>query len=107
MGSAHFSVSRPRHFPSADPVVSESNILAPMWNDHDARLSSSHIYYKEYARDQGESANSKLRIISDYITNQQNLQQNFTGTWMLVVQWDEVPPYPIGLDIFRQYQVSS
>ena len=107
MGSSHFSMSRPERFPSADPVVSESNLLAPMWNDHDARMSSSHVYYKEYAQDQGDLADMKLGIISAFITNQQNLQQNFSGTWMMVAQWDEVPPYPFGLDIFRDFQVSS
>ena len=107
MGSSYFSMSRPIRFPSGNSVVSESNLLAPMWNDYDARLSSSHVYYKEYAQDQGDSADMKLRVISDFITNQNNLQQNFSGTWMMVAQWDEVPPYPFGLDIFRQYQVSS
>ena len=38
------------------------------------------------------SASSFLLQVSDFISNYTD--GDFAGTWMLVVQWDQVPPYP-------------
>ena len=38
------------------------------------------------------SASSFLSQVSDFISNYTD--SDFAGTWMLVVQWDRVPPFP-------------
>ena len=72
------------HFPSSNTRISQSNILAPFWNDHDAR--DSNIYYKVY------NSGSDMQYVSRFISFQEGVQ--FDGTWMIAAQWVDVPPFP-------------
>ena len=75
-------------FPSADSRISQSNVLAPFWNDHDTR-GGSNVYHKQFNAD---ISKSELEYVSGFISAQQN--EKFDGSWMAVAQWVDVPRFP-------------
>ncbi len=78
-------------FPTSDVRISQSNLLAPFWNDHDGRDSTSSVKYRVYSGTAGD-----LSIVSSFISNHVDAELfgKFVPTWMLVASWRDVPPYP-------------
>ncbi len=79
-------------FPTTDARISQSNILAPFWNDHDARDSISKVTYRTYSFSDSDNE-LQLFEVSKYISAQDGFSV-FRGQWMLVASWNRVPPYP-------------
>ena len=77
----------PYLFPSEFTFISSAFLLAPFWSDIDITFYGS-IFYEVH------SGYDSLLIsqVNDFISN--HTEGNFTGTWMLVVQWDEVREFP-------------
>ncbi len=75
-------------FPTSDVRISQSNLLAPFWNDHDGRNPTSSVTYRMY-NDAAEDRDL-LRSVSSFISK----NNDFVPTWMLVASWRNVPPYP-------------
>ena len=68
------------------PESSSYNYLvAPFWADHDIR-SSGQISYEVHS-----SYTALLSYVSTYISQQ--MDTNFTGSWMLVADWNEAPKH--------------
>ena len=99
-GNSYFYFWYPERFPSRYFYIRRANVLAAYWNDHDPR-SEGTVEYKMYTTELGTQAEQYLSSVSGYVSQQQ--EKNFTGTWMLVAYWNQVPPYPYG----HSYWVSS
>lgn len=89
----------PDRFPSRYFGVRESNVVALFWNDHDHRAGRSRIAYKTYTPEQGDIAAEKISRISTFVSNE--VEEEFTGIWMLVAHWMDVPPYPFGSSYYQ------
>ena len=73
-------------------------IVAPYWSDVDIRLQG-RIYYRliEPGRSTEDLDMTLLNFINGYIAaRQSDIAANFSATAMLVAQWRDVPPFPIG-----------
>ncbi len=82
-------------FPTSDIRISQSNLLAPFWNDHDNRDFISSVRYRVY-NDAAGDTDSFINIVSSFISNRIDAEifGTFVPTWMLVASWRDVPPYP-------------
>ena len=89
VGSSPLGFYEGYHFPSNNERVRDANIAAPFWNDHDARASN--VYYKLYDSDDFDDQ-TELQYVSEYISFQRDV--SFDGTWMIIAQWVDVPPFP-------------
>lgn len=61
-------------------------VLAVFLTDHDARVNGT-ISYKVYTR-----SNMNMDTVSTFIQSNRG-STNFMGTWMIVVEWRDVPRY--------------
>ena len=68
-------------------------VVAPFWNSVDLQREGKVVYKVYSAGDNGKS-NELLDYISRFVSAQDPRAANFSGTWMLVVDWNSVPPYP-------------
>ena len=59
--------------------------LAPYWIDNDPSVAGL-VSYEVFTGD-----STQLNEVSEFISQSQCVQ--FTGTWMLVAEWDDVPPF--------------
>ena len=64
--------------------------MAPFWSDVDIRVIGE-IFYEVHSAGDSARSDDLLASVSEFITNQMGNQ--FSGSWMLVAQWDEVPEY--------------
>ncbi len=86
IGEVPFNFWRPQHFPSDNPLIQQSNVLAPFWNDHEP---TSVLRAKYQIFEKGPVPDSG---INRFITHQRGMDE-FKGDWMIVVSWENVSPY--------------
>ena len=77
----------PYSFPSEFTFISSAFLLAPFWSDVDIRQHGS-IKYEIH----NDSSDSLLSKVNNFISNSTGIE--FAGTWMLVAEWNQVPPFP-------------
>ena len=77
----------PSLFPSELTFISSAYLLAPFWSDVDISLYGS-IFYEVHNNSNSLLISQVNRFLSNYT------ETDFNGTWMLVVQWDEVHQFP-------------
>ena len=77
-------------FPGSFSDVTNTYVVAPFWSDVDIR-SVGEIFYEVHSTGDSTRSDDLLASVSEFITNQTGNQ--FSGLWMLVAQWDEVPEY--------------
>ncbi len=87
IGEKPFKLWRPQRFPSDNPLVQQSNLLAPFWNDHEP-IGLGSVKYQLF--DKGPDQTNQG--INRFIAHQQGLD-DFKGEWMIVVSWENVSPY--------------
>ena len=68
--------------------------MAPFWADVDLRLDGNVRYQTFKITSEDEDETRQLREVNDYISNEEKV--NFTGSWMLLVEWEDVHPFPHG-----------
>ena len=78
----------PQLFPTNNNLTKYAHVVAPFWSDNDLTLAGNVTYQVE------EFSTEKLTNASAFIADIMNT--NFSGTWMLVAQWNCVHPYPHG-----------
>jgi len=84
----------PTPFPSSRLDVADKFIIAPFWDDTDIRLEGN-VYYKKYTISSGViEALDALDGVDTFLQNR--FGSSFDTTWMLVVTWDGVHPWPNG-----------
>ena len=84
---AGWTSSTPQLFPTTNTVTKFAYVVAPFWSDNDLRLAGNATY-------QVYGPSSQLINASTFITD--TTGTNFSGTWMLVAQWNGAHPYPHG-----------
>ena len=70
-----------------------SGIVAPFWNSIDLQREGN-VSYKVYSAGDNSKSNELLDYVSRFVSAKYRRAANFSGTWMLVVDWNSVPPYP-------------
>lgn len=76
------SLETPTLFNSSDEL---EYIVAPYWSD----ISTRSVGTVSYEIHTNESSLELLHTVSKYIRHQE--QNQFSGTWMLVAEWNRVP----------------
>ena len=85
----------PVRFPSNRNDIRNLFLVAPFWADIDIRDAGDIFYEVHTAFSSGDQDSSDLMSqVDDYIQGETG--QEFSGSWMLVVQWDMVHPWPHG-----------
>ena len=77
-------------FPGLEADVSNVYLAAPFWSDVDISSGFGSIFYEILSAGDDRSEDL-LASVSDFITNQTDRQ--FSGSWMMVAQWNEVPEF--------------
>ena len=85
----------PELFPTSDYYIHNSYVIAPFWADIDTRAAGS-VFYEVHQRGTNVGSNAVLERVSGFISAE--LSTSFTGSWMLVAQWDRVHPFPHGAE---------
>ena len=76
-----FTSSRSGFFP-----VGPQYLVAPFWADVDIQGEVGDISYQVYS-----TGSPLLDTVNTIISDEENI--NFISHWMLVAEWDDVPPY--------------
>ena len=67
--------------------------MAPYWADHDIRKDG-HVCYETFNRGRSIRDDAVLGVVNHYISL--NTDQYFSGTFMILAEWQDVHPYPHG-----------
>ena len=103
------SFSKPFHkwYPSPFPghyYQRRFYVVAPYWADHDIRKSGE-VYYETFEKGKSKTDDVVLDEVNRYVSL--NTGQYFTGTFMILAEWQNVHPYPHGscdfYDIIKSY----
>ena len=70
-----------------------SGIVAPFWNSVDLQREGN-VSYKVYSAGDNRKSNEFLNYVSRFVSAKDSRATNFSATWMMVVDWNSVPPYP-------------
>ena len=95
--------SHPDQFPTEYYYSRNKLAVAPFWSDNDIRKAGA-VRYATYNSEEGDTnPNGKqlLEEVNNYIQDLQedeDIDEVFVGTWLLVVHWDHVHPSPHGAD---------
>jgi len=70
--------------------------VSPFWDDVDLRLAGDILYevHTSMSEDPDPASVDLISQVSSYIQDETN--SSFSGTWMIVVQWNMVHPWPHG-----------
>ena len=94
-----FSFSHPNQFPTDNIYSRLRNVVAPFWSDNDIRKNGTVRYVDINIRYLLNLTHDyENRIISEVIahlrkTGTTGIEQEFQPTWMIIAQWDKVPPF--------------
>ena len=80
-------------FPGQSGDVYYSYVVSPYWSNIDTRLAGQ-VQYEIFRAGDSEDADFRFRFTNGAINGEVN--PDFTGNWMLVVNWENVHPYPHG-----------
>ena len=70
-----------------------ARLIAPLWSDVDVvGTSGGRIFYQIFTED---SESDQLDRVSQFIFHQYSSRVTFTGKWMIVVEWNNVPPHSL------------
>ena len=85
-----FTDNSPSAFPTNDPEVYWEYLAAPFWSNSDLRQEGS-VTWEIHTSD------VQTNNVSNFIQDEYG-DTVFNGTWMMVVQWKNLHPYPHGED---------
>ena len=83
-------------------------VVAPYWADHDIRSEGS-VFYETFERGRSQNDDIILSRVNDYLTRSNETASSFSGTFMILAEWNGVHPYPHGssyLSYFLRYYPS-
>jgi len=72
-----------------------SFLVAPYWADIVVRGGVGAISYEVHTTRNGESASLLLSLVNQFVSHHQ--RTNFTGDWMLIAEWNQVPAFQVNL----------
>ena len=79
-------------------------VVAPYWADHDIRRQGN-VFYETFERGNSQNDDLVLRRVNDYLTSTDRAPSNFSGTFMILAEWNGVHPYPHGSDYLYYFQL--
>ena len=85
----------PSLFPTTSADIYWLYSVAPFWSDADLRNEGT-VMWKFYTR-----SDIDFSPVDDVVSSDQNT--TYVGSWMLVVHWDGVHPFPHGDDQAARY----
>ena len=94
-----FFFSHPNQFPTDNIYSRLSNVVAPFWSDNDIRKNGTIRYVDIDIRYPLNSMHDhEKHLVSEVLarlrkTGTTGTEQEFQPTWMIVAQWDKVPPF--------------
>jgi hypothetical protein len=90
-----FPNNDPSLFPSTSPDTYWAYLVAPFWSDADLRVEGT-VMWKVYNR-----SDIDFSPVDNVVSSDQNT--SYVGSWMLVVRWDGIHPFPHGDDQTASY----
>lgn len=84
----------PTPFPSSRNDIRNLFIVSPFWDDVDIRQAGNILYEVHSSFSGNMDSIDLISQVDSYI--QGVTGGSFSGTWMIVVQWDMVHPWPHG-----------
>lgn len=82
-------------FPTNNFFTRRAYVVAPFWSDHDIRNEGSISYQvHQLGREPNSPSARLLQRVSSFVNHQTGA--DFSGQWMLLVQWTQVHPFPHG-----------
>ena len=88
-----FSFSHPNQFPTDNIYSRLRNVVAPFWSDNDIRKNGTIRYVDINIRYPLNSTHISEVLAHLRKTGTIGSEQEFQPTWMIVAQWDKVPPF--------------
>ncbi len=88
-----FNATSQMLFPSEQGSVFYSYVLAPYWSNIDTRLAG-RVQYETYRYGESDDVNRRFDFTNAVIVSE--LNPAFSGNWMMLVNWENVHPYPHG-----------
>ena len=94
-----FFFSHPNQFPTDNVYSRLSNVVAPFWSDNDIRKNGTVRYVDIDIRyPLNLTQDHEKHVISEVLahlkeTGTTGTEQEFRPKWMIVAQWDKVPPF--------------
>ena len=85
-----FGLFSPEFFPGSLSSTFYAYLVAPFWADADLRAQGN-ITWEIHTMGMSETGDAYLNQVSGFIENRENV--TFEGNWMMMVDYDEVPPY--------------
>ena len=98
-----FEVFTPELLPGTIALVRYAYLVAPFWADADLR-ESGNILWEVHSAGGSEIGDSYLDQVSVFIENRENV--TFAGNWMMMVDYDQVPPYHAFADFLDVSQMN-
>ena len=77
--------------------IRDSFVLAPFWDEIDLRKAGNVFYEVHTTFNNDSDSLMLLSEVNEYI--EWETADIFLGSWMLLVQWDDVHSYPHGKDV--------
>lgn len=69
--------------------------MAPFWADIAVRSGVGTISYEVHTTRNGQNASQLLSLVNQFVSDHQ--RTNFTGDWMLVAEWKQVPVFQVNI----------
>ena len=94
-----FFFSHPNQFPTDNIHSRLRNVVAPFWSDNDIRKNGTVRYVGINIRYPlnltHDHENHLISVVLAHLrkTGAIGIEQEFQPTWMIVAQWDKVPPF--------------
>ena len=79
-------------------------VIAPYWADHDIRRRGN-VFYETFERGNGQNDDLVLRRVNDYLRSTDMAPSNFSGTFMILAEWNGVHPYPHGSEYLYYFEL--
>ncbi len=96
-GYITFGIPSSDHSPTQFPEE-HTFFVAPYWADTDiANSTIAIVSYEVHQTRTGNEPSIRLNEVSQFVRDQQNI--SFVGDWMLVAEWNQVPPFGSGLNV--------
>ena len=99
--------SYPDRFPTTNTWIASRYAVAPFWSDNDIRKAGEVLYatYNAAEGDANPEGNALLEEVNMYIQN--NEDEEFEGSWLLVAHWKSVHQSPHGADNHTESQLDK
>lgn len=90
----------PDRFPTEYYWSRQGLAVAPFWNDNDIRKAGA-VRYVAYGLQIGDTTSRGKKLLDQVNKRIREVDEDFSGKWLLIAHWDHVHPSPHGDDNHR------